>query len=148
MTGITITGQDALVATLGKLGNSMQNKALRAGMKAGAAIVAKAAEVNLNAIVAKGSTGLLEKNVKVYVLKKKDGVYLRYGVMVKKGLLNQTKHDKNGPVRVGLYASVLEYRPGKSWLRKAARETTGQVVAAVRETALAKIDDAIQDAKK
>ena len=142
-----IRGLDDVLKTFRQLPISTQNKATGPALRAGANVVKKAAIDNVKSEVSTESTGILAKSIRVYSLKKIRG-NLRMGVMIKKGAVNPKKTDRNGPVRVGLYGSVLEYRPGKSWLRKAARDRTTEVLNVVEKESLARIDAAVKDAQK
>lgn len=140
-----ITGQDELLKCMANLPHSTQTKVLRYAGRAGAKIIAAAAAENVRAITSEHATGLLAKNIKVYSLRSVNGM-IRFGVMVKSHL-NTSKG-----VRVGLYASVLEYgknnQPPRSWLRKAAREKQGEALAATNEEVRKRINAAIDDAKQ
>lgn len=107
--------------------------------------MATAAANNIEEVTGDEATGLLARNIKVYALKKYKGA-LRMGVMVKRGLVTSKG------VRVGLYASVLEYgkdgQPPRSWARKAARESTEPVFNAVADVATRNMALAIEDAKR
>lgn len=142
---IKIQGLTALQRTFGNLPKSVQNKAMRPALRKGGSVVAKAASANVKAVTGPEATGLLEKNIKVYSFKKYRGL-LRVGVMVKKGLMSVKG------VRVGLYAGVLEYgkknQPPRSWIRKAARESTGAAFSAIADEADKRMKSAVEAAKK
>lgn len=77
---------------------------------------------------------------------------LRRIIQIKKNAVHPTKRDSQGPVRVAVYAAVLEYgksgQPPRPWLRKAIRETKTKVVDVVRREATKKMVEAIRDAKR
>lgn len=130
---LTIAGQSALIA--------------------GARIIQKAASENIKSIAgaSKKATGVLAGGIRVYRMKKKRG-RLRVGVMVQKGLVNKKKIVKGEPVRVGLYASVLEYgkanQPPRSWLRKASDNNESAVFSAVKGVLTEKLAEAVEKAKR
>lgn len=142
---INISGVDATLATLAKLPRSTINKALKPALRKGANVVRKKATANVKALVSSEATGLGENSLRVYNMKKKNGM-LRVGVMVKKGL--KTKEG----VRVGLYMSVLEYgkkdQPPRPYLRPATRSSAGEVLKTVKEDVAANVDKAIAEAKE
>lgn len=137
------------------LPRSMQRKVYTKALRAGAAPVRDAASANI-ASVSKPYTGLLSRKgtVRIYSLKKYRGNF-RVGVQVRRGLLNTKIKDKDGnPIRVGLYASVLEYgsqklnRAPRSWARKAIRENKDQAISNVAEEVSKRLIEALADAKR
>ncbi len=141
-----------LMDTFKKLPAATQRKAMRPALRKGAGVVRDAARLNLKSITSEHSTGIAAKSVIYYAMKKFRGM-LRYGISIRKGTVNPAKRDAQGaPVRVGLYASVLEYgkanQPPRSWLRKAASEKTEAVYNAVAAEANKRMDDAIRDAQQ
>lgn len=120
-----ISGVDNLDKTFAALPSATRRKASIPAMRKAAFIIRDMARINVKAITSDESTGILENNLRVYTLRKYQG-NLRVGVMVKKGLTNQYKIIRGEPVRVGLYAAVLEYgkagQAPRSWIRKAIRE--------------------------
>lgn len=120
---------------------STQNKAARPALRAGARVIRNEASTNIQSVVSDEATGLAARSLRVYSLRKYQG-QLRVAVMVKRGV-----YASNG-ARVGLYASVLEYRPGMSWIRKAARDKKAEAVAAVRSEMSKRINDAVKDAQR
>lgn len=147
-----IVGLDKLNTTFAKLPKSTQNRALKPAMRKGMLVVREAASVNVQNIADKGyATGLLARSLRVYNLRKYRGM-LRVAVMVKRGLVNVKKIVNGQPVRVGLYASVLEYgkrdQEPRSWIRKAAREKEKVVLNTVTSEAYRRIKDAVLEAKK
>lgn len=139
----------ALLKALDKLPRSMGTKAIRFAGRDGAAVVKKGAEENIQQVAIEDTTGTLLKSLAVYSLKKLKGMF-RFSVQVKRGAMN--KKVGKPPVRVGLYASVLEYgkqnQPPRSWLRKAAKEKTSEVLNAVWDSIRSRLGAAIEDAKK
>lgn len=119
-----VTGLNETLKTMDRLPGVMRKKIYRKALLAGGAVVRDKAVQNVKAIVTgDDSSGVLAKSLRVYGLKKKRGWY-RAGVMVKRGAVNPRKKDGSGkPVRVGLYASVLEYgkyhQPPRPWLKPA-----------------------------
>lgn len=143
---LKISGLDQLEKTFKKLPKSTQNKALKPALREGAKIVRKAASDNINAIVSDKATGVGARSLSIYTLKVYKGM-LRVAVMVRKGAINKV----NG-ARVGLYLSVLEYgkqgqRP-RSWIRKAAREKSTEAINKVAQEVSARMEQAVEDAKR
>lgn len=148
---IGIRGVDELLKTFSRLPTGVRNKAIRPAMKAGMNIVKERAKANVQAVVSSEATGTLAKNITVQNLKKYRG-RLRTAVRIKPKAVNRVKKDKDGkPVRVGLYGAVLEYgksnQPPRSWLRKAAREGTSEVLETVRMEVAKNIVAAVADSK-
>lgn len=147
-----INGLQELDKTLANLPRSMQRKAYRQALRAGAAPVRDAAEENLRS-VSEPFTGLSRRkgSITIYNLRKYRGSF-RVGVQVKRGLVNTAKKgDDGGPVRVGMYLAVLEYgkknQPPRSWIRKAIRERQTQAVDLLTKEMARRITDAVRDAK-
>jgi len=117
----------------------IRKKVSRKALRKGASIVAKSARKNIRSITAssKVTTGTLAKGIRFYNMKNYKGA-LRVGVMVQKGLVNEKKIINGKPVRVGLYASVLEYgkanQTPRPWLRPALDNNEGAVESVVRST--------------
>lgn len=128
------------------LPRATQRRALIPGLRAGASVIKDLAVTNIKSVTSGESTGVLEKNIKVYNYKKYRGNY-RVAVQVKRGLMNTQVKGK--PVRVGLYAGVLEYRDGGrySWIRKAIREGQGAAVSALTQEIKQRMAQAVRDAK-
>lgn len=130
------------------LPRTTQRRALMPGLRAGANIVKDMAIANVKSVTSGESTGVLEKNIRVYNYKKYKGNY-RVAVQVKRGLMNTIGGGK--PVRVGLYAAVLEYgkqgQAPRSWIRKAIRDGQGPAVSALTQEIRKRMDDAIREAK-
>lgn len=131
------------------LPRSTKRKVHMPALRAGGAVLRKKAEANIKSVVSGESTGTLEKNIRVYSYKKYRGNY-RVGVQVKRGAVNNKKIIKGQPVRVGLYAGVLEYRDGGkySWIRKASREGKNEAVSDVTREFNRRMIEAIRDAKR
>lgn len=151
---VDINGMENLQKTLKKLPVSAQKKAWKRSLAKGARVVRKAAADNVKAITSESevSTGTLARSLGVFSMKPYKGM-LRYGIRIRPKSVHPTAVDKSGkPVRVGLYGAVLEYgkenQPPRSWLRKAARDKTGEVLEAVRSEAFIRLPEAIEDAKK
>lgn len=148
----SVSGVNETQRVFANLPRTTQNKAGQQALRAGGLVVRDAAVRNIKAITSKSnvSTGVLAKGLRVYKFKKKQGM-IRAGVMVKKGLVNERKRVKGAPVRVGLYASVLEFgkanQPPRPWLRPALIENDGKVRDAVRVELLNRMDDAVRAAK-
>lgn len=122
----SLTGVKQIELFFDNMPRATQRKIYRKALRAGAAPVRDAAQVNI-ASVSKKFTGIAQRRgtIRIYSLKLYRGMY-RVAVMVKRGLVNPAKRGKDGgPVRVGLYLAVLEYgsdklgRAPKSWIRKA-----------------------------
>lgn len=130
----------------------MRKKVYIKSLKAGGKVVKEKASENVRSITSNEATGTLAKNLAVYQLKKWQD-WFRVGVRVKKKAVNKMKKDGDGnPVRVGLYASVLEYgkkgQPPRPWLRSAVREEKDNALRAVAKEMKDSMDSAIKDAKK
>lgn len=150
-----VTGLQQLDKTFSKLPRAMQNKAYRQSLREGAKVVQEAARVN----VRKASdpfSGLLHKrgSIRIYNLRKFRGNF-RVAVQIQRGLTNSVKRDKDGkPVRVGMYAAVLEYgstklnRKPRPWIRPAIRENKAEAVSAIARGMSVRIDDALKEARK
>lgn len=146
-----ITGQNDLDKTFLRLPASTRRKALMPALRAGATVIRNRASENVKQITSDEASGLLAKSLRVYTLRKYKGYY-RVAVMVKKGAVNPRKKDKNGPVRIGLYGSVLEYgkkgqRP-RSWIRKAIKEGKSDAFNAVSRESGLRMASAVMDARK
>lgn len=146
-----ITGIKEVIETFSKLPKSVRNKAMRPALRVGATVIQKAAIANLLSVLSGSSTGLLQRNIRIYNLKKFRGK-LRVAVMVKRGLVYPGRIVKGKPVRVGEAAAVLEYgkddQPPRSWIRKAARESPPKVLSEMTQEARKRMESAINDAKK
>lgn len=134
------------------LPRSLQRKAYRQALRAGASVVRDAAEANLKSITTEGyATGYAAKQLRVYNLRKVNGNF-RVAVQVRRGAVNVKKLVNGEPVRVGLYVSVLEYgkenQPPRSWIRKAIREEKAQAIDALTRSMSEGMLEAIEDAKK
>lgn len=121
-------------------------------LRAGGRVVRRNAEANLKAVATAGyATGTAEKNIRVYSLRKYKGNY-RVGVQIRRGSVNRKKIVNGKPVRIGLYASVLEYgkknQPPRSWIRKAIRESGNEVYVEVAREFKIGLVQAIQEAKR
>lgn len=145
-----ITGLKEIDRVFLNMPKSTRRKALRPAGREGAKVMKNMATANIISVTSGESTGLLQRSLRVYSLRQYRGM-LRYAVMVKRGLVNQKKMVRGVPVRVGLYASVLEYgkknQPPRSWARKAAREGVTPVFLVVRKTFARNIEAAVRDAK-
>lgn len=142
-----ITGVKEVEKVFRKLPASSQNKAFRPALRKGGYVVRDQARKNVKAVVSNEATGLLERNLRVYSLRKLRG-NLRVGVQVKRGLVSRKG------VRVGLYAAVLEYgrndgtQPPRSWIRKAIRETPSKVLQVTKDEVYKRMPDVVRDAKR
>lgn len=145
-----ISGVQNLDKVFNNLPRSMQRKAYMQALRAGAIPVRDAARENI-AAVSKPFTGVLSRkgSVVIYNYKKSRGNY-RVGVQIKRNLLNNKV--KGEPVRVGLYAAVLEYgsaklnRRPRSWIRKAIREQKERAVSSITKEMSRRMVDAVRDA--
>lgn len=149
---VNIDGVDKLMKTMGNVPKATRKKASRQALREGATVIKDMATENVQAIANSGyATGALEKNLRVYSLKQLRG-NLRVAVMVRRGAFNIKKLIKGAPVRIGLYASVLEYgkkgQPPRSWIRKAAREGASKAYAVVLKGISKRIDAILLEAKK
>jgi len=149
-----ITGIKELNKTLAKIPRSSQRKVYMKALRAGAKPVKDAATANIKRVSDK-YTGVLalKSSVAIYNGKKRRGNY-RVLVHIRRGLINKkvVAFGKK-PVRVGLYASVLEYgsaklnRRPRSWIRKSIREEKGAAVDALRREFSTRLDEAVKDAR-
>lgn len=146
-----LTGVAELDRTFANLPRTTQRRALIPALRAGAYTVRDMAAANVKAVVSDDATGLLARNIRVYTLKKYKGNW-RVAVQVKRGLHNTKKLVKGKPVRVGLYAAVLEYgkqgQPPRSWIRKAIREGKTAAVNKLLQEANKRMVDAVAEARK
>jgi HK97 gp10 family phage protein len=147
-----ITGLEDVLKVFRKLPKSMQSKAYRASLKEGAEIIKNMASENVKAIATKGyATGTLEKNIRSYSGRKYRGNF-RALVQVRRKAVNSKKLVNGQPVRLGLYASVLEYgkrgHAPQSWIRKAIREGEGQAFNAIRSGISKRMFEVLRDAKR
>lgn len=146
-----VSGIQDLDRTFKNLPRSMQRKAYRQALRAGAMPVRDAAQENIRA-VSKVFSGMAQRRgtITIYNLRKYRGSF-RVSVQVKRGLTNPAMVGKDGPVRVGLYLAVLEYgkqgQPPRSWIRKAIRENKPQAVAALTKEMNKRMVDALIDAR-
>lgn len=142
--GIETRGFDKLLKTFSNLPRSMRRKALRPALRKGANIVKKAASENVQAVTSDEATGLLSRSLETRSAKPFRGS-LRMLVRIKANVFSEKG------TRVGLYGSVLEYgkenQPPRSWMRKAARENTSEVLEAVRAEVQTRIPEVIKDAQ-
>lgn len=133
------------------LPKSSAKKAYKKSLRAGGTVIRKLAANKVKSIVSNEATHTLERGLAVYNLKPRNGNF-RVAVQVKRGLVNTKKIVNGEPVRVGLYASVLEYgkkgQPAKSWLRSAAREGTSAALAAVELAFYSVLQQTVDDARK
>lgn len=151
---VNINGIQELQKTFQNLPKAMQSTVYRQALREGGNLVRNAAQRNLD-LVSDDFTGLLGRrgSVVVYNYKKYRGSF-RVGVQIKRGLVNTKKKDKDGkPVRVGLYASVLEYgsqklnRISRPWLRKAIREEKNNAILTVQKEISRRMDFAVKRAR-
>ena len=147
-----VTGSKEVEELMRKMPNALRNKAGVRALAAGAFVVKKAAIQNIKSATtdSKVMTGTLASGLRIYKMKPKRGM-LRVGVMVKKGLVNKKKIVKGQPVRVGLYASVLDYgkanQPPTGWLRSAASQNTAEAYSRVETVLKENIDKIIEAAR-
>lgn len=133
------------------LPRATQRRAIIPSLRAGAYVVRDLAVSNLKAVTSGESTGIGEKNIRIYTLKKYKGYY-RVSVQVKKGAVNERKIVRGQPVRVGLYLAVLEYgkegQPPRSWIRKAIREGESSSVSKLTTEMNKRMVDAVREARR
>lgn len=146
-----IQGIRQLESTFGNLPRTSR-RIYMTSLRAGGSLVRKKAENNLKAVATAGyATGTAEKNIRVYNLRKYKGNY-RVGVQIRRGAVNKKKIVNGSPVRIGLYASVLEYgkknQPPRSWIRKAIRESGPEVYVAVAREFRIGLTQALQQARR
>lgn len=146
---VKITGADGVQKVFTNLPRSTAKKCHMQALRAGGKVVKRNAVKRLKAQVSPESTGVLEKGLTVYSLKKIRGQY-RVGVAVKRGLVNQQKLIRGEPVRVGLYASVLEFRDGGkfAYMRPAAKESVNEVLNVMTSEISRRLNSAVEDAKR
>lgn len=150
-----IEGVEKLVKTLGNMPRSSQRKAYMKALRAGAKPLKEASTINIKQVSDK-YTGVLalKSSVAIYNAKKYRGSY-RVLVQIRRGLFNTKVQDKDGnPIRVGLYASVLEYgspklnRRPRSWIRKAYRENEEFAKNEIRLEFSKRVVEIVADAKR
>lgn len=149
----SVTGIDQLDSVFLNLPKTTRRRALRPALRDAAGIVKQAAQDNLKNVVSPESSGVLENSLAIYNLKAKQGA-LRVAVQIKRGMVNSTKLVNGEPVRVGLYAAVLDY--GKTaqnqaptgWLRNAAKNNVDKVKQRLTIGIAAEMVNAIKDAQK
>lgn len=144
-------GLKEIEKTFSKLPGTSRKVYMRA-LRSGAKIIRDSAESNLKSIATRGyATGTAEKNIRVYNLRKYRGSY-RVGVQVRRESVNTKKIVNGEPVRIGLYASVLEYgkegQQPQSWIRKAIRENPSSVYYEVARDLRLGMTQAILEAKR
>lgn len=149
---VNILGAEQIQRVLGSLPRTTARKIIMPALRAGAVPVTKQAIFNVRALANKGyATGELEKNIRAYNLKKYRGQY-RVGIQVKRKSVNRTKIVNGQPVRIGLYAAVLEYgkenQAPQSWIRSALRSRDVDAYNAVLNYFRKNIYKAVEDAKK
>lgn len=147
-----IGGLSTLEATMRRIPAVTRSKAGVKALFAGGGIVKQAAIENVKAVTAtsKVTTGVLAKGLRVYRMKQKRGM-LHVGVMVRKGLVNTKKIVNGEAVRVGLYASVLEFgkanQPPRPWLRPAILQNEAKVVSTVCKVFANQLDSIAEGSK-
>lgn len=148
-----LEGEQQLIKVFAKLPKATRRRAINPAMRKGATYVKDLAQVYLNSVLSGRSTGLLQRSLTVYMGKRYQGNN-RFIVQVKKGLVNTKKIVNGSPVRVGMYAAVLEYgkkdgsQPPRSWIRRASREGKGQAITIVTQEIGKNISLAVSEAKK
>lgn len=149
---VQVTGIKEINKVFKNLPRTTQNRAMRPALRVGGNVVKSAAAVNVQTVADRGyATGFLARSLRVYALRKYRGM-LRVAVMIRRGAVNVKKIVNGAPVRAGLYGSVLEYgkenQAPRSWIRKAAREKTSEVVQAVTTEARKNMVQAVNEAKR
>lgn len=149
---VDITGLEDVEKVLGNLPRVTARRIIMPALRDGAKPIKSQAEANVKSIATRGyATGTLERNIQMYNYRKYRGMY-RVGVQVKRRSVNQKKIVNGEPVRIGLYASVLEYgkknQPPQAWLRGAIRARGQEAVNAILNYFRNNLDKAVQDAKK
>lgn len=143
-----IANLDKLFANLPK---TTQRRAIAPSLRAGGTEIRDMAVENLKAVTSQDSTGVGEKNIRVYTLRKYKGYY-RVSVQVRRGAVNEQKIVNGEPVRVGLYLSVLEYgkenQAPRSWIRKAIREGETKAVNRLTQELRKRMLQAVEEAKR
>lgn len=146
---VDIIGAKELEETLKRLPGTTRRKVIMPSLRQGGKVVQQLAIANLKTILSPEATGVLVRNIRVYN-KKKRGPYYGVMVQVKRGAMNIKTGKK--PVRVGLYASVLEYgkkgQAPRSWIRKAAREGTEASLLEITKVFKVQLNVAVMDARK
>ena len=119
-------------------------------LRAGGTIVREAAQTNIST-VSKPYTGFLSRRgaVALYNYRKYRGAF-RVGVQIRRGYMNTRKLVNGEPVRVGLYASVLEYgkknQAPRSWIRRAITEKESEARAAILKEVSNRLEQAVKEA--
>lgn len=151
----TVSGVKELDKTFSNMPRSSQRKAYMKALRAGAKPVKEASTENIKQVSDK-YTGVLalKSSVAIYNARKYRGNF-RVLVQIRRGLIN-TRVEAFGkkPVRVGLYASVLEYgsaklnRAPRSWIRKAIREKKNIAGDEIRKEFGKRLAEIVMDAKR
>lgn len=153
---VRISGVEKLDRTFLNMPGSTQRKVYNKALRRGGKVVKDAATVNIMK-VSKKFTGVLslKSSVAMYNGRKRKGNF-RLLIHVKRGLMNHKVLAKGfkKPVRVGLYASVLEYgskklnRVPRPWIRPAIRENTTSVVNNITDEFKIRMNEVVKDARR
>ena len=140
----------ALLKTFMSMPDKVKLKVARQALRQGAVVVKKYAQANVRASESSEASGVLEKSIQVAKFKEQNG-RVRYAVRIKPKSVNERKRDGQGkPVRVGLYAAVLNWGKANQkpwhWLTNAAKEHVPEVVAAARQGFQKNLDAAVKEA--
>lgn len=131
------------------LPESTRRKALMPALRKGGAVIRKAAAQNVSRVVSNEATGLLSRSIRVYNSKSRSGE-LGVIIQVQRGTVNAKKLVNGKPVRVGLYAGVLEYgkegQPPRSWIRAAADQKESEAINVVTSEINSRMVQAVRDA--
>lgn len=147
-----VSGDKELLIVFQNLPKTTRTNAVRPALREGASLIAGLARKNVKMVAVKGyATDTLIKNIRYYNLKDLRGM-ARVGVSVKRGAVNAKKIVRGQPVRIGLYAAVLEYgkknqRPA-SWIRRAIRNGETPAVNLILKGIDKRMAEAIEKAKK
>lgn len=148
---VGIDGIQQLDKVFRNLPKTTQRKAIMPSLRAGAVVIRNLATENIKSVTKGDGTKVLEKSLTVYNYRKYKGNF-RVGIQVKRKLVNTKKIVNGQPVRVGMYAAVLEYgkdgQAPRTWARKAIREGQPQAVSALTKELSARMIDALNEAKK
>lgn len=147
-----IKGLRELNKVFAQIPRGMQSKVYYRALFSGAGVVRDKAKENLESMVSSEASGTGAKNLRVYRLRKRRGLF-RVAVRVRKGAVNRKKKDKDGnPVRVGLYLSVLEYgkkgQTPRPYLRTAIKSERAQSILLIAESMKKYMIEGIDEAKK
>lgn len=119
---VEISGIGDLERMFSRLPSSTQRRAIQPSMRQAMNIVKELAVANVKLYAVDRVSGTLSRSLQVAMLPKYQGQQ-RMAVRVRPGAVNKTRLINGEPVRVGLYAAVLQYgkegQPPRPWMTNA-----------------------------